>query len=151
MYKITWKLNKGFFNSETGELYSDNYCDYLDDLLSNHKKNKPFYSFKDLCEIFNYKPRKKKLKHQLNKEIIKSRANILDVAKDYIKDLKIRGQKFNICCPFHPDTKPSMSINVQKNVWYCHTEGRGGDIISFVQELEQCSFNEALNILEKYV
>lgn len=47
-------------------------------------------------------------------------------------------------CPLHSETKPSFWIHPQKQVFYCHGCGRGGDIIRLVELLEQVSFPEAV-------
>lgn len=48
-------------------------------------------------------------------------------------------------CPFHDDTKPSLSVNVADNVFHCFGGGCGarGDVIDFVARAEQCSKQEA--------
>ena len=47
-----------------------------------------------------------------------------------------------ISCPFHSgDHTPSMKI--YKKDYHCHSCGANGDIFSFVQGMENCSFKEA--------
>jgi DNA primase len=36
-------------------------------------------------------------------------------------------------CPLHEETHPSFYVNAQKNLFYCHGCGRGGDLIRFVE------------------
>ncbi|AII28837.1 putative DNA primase [Propionibacterium phage PHL064M02] len=43
----------------------------------------------------------------------------------------------HILCPFHDDHQPSMSINLTKGVWYCHTCGVGGGLAKLQQRLEE--------------
>ncbi|AGI12932.1 putative DNA primase [Propionibacterium phage PHL112N00] len=43
----------------------------------------------------------------------------------------------HILCPFHDDHQPSMSINLDKGVWYCHTCGVGGGLAQLQQRLEE--------------
>ena len=43
----------------------------------------------------------------------------------------------HILCPFHDDHQPSMSINLDKGVWYCHTCGIGGGLHKLQQRLEK--------------
>lgn len=51
-----------------------------------------------------------------------------------------------IHCPFHNgDRTPSCKI--YKNDYHCHACGANGDIFSFVQGMENCSFKEAFKIL----
>ena len=78
----------------------------------------------------------------MNVEDIKSKYSMADILSRY--NLKIiRG----FCkCPFHKgDRTPSMKI--YKNSFYCFGCGVGGDIITFVQQIENVSFEEACKII----
>ncbi len=52
-------------------------------------------------------------------------------------------------CPFHDDKTPSMSVNTEKNVYYCHGCGAKGDAVTFVKEFDRCSIKEALKAVGK--
>ncbi|MBU0637425.1 MAG: DNA primase [Planctomycetes bacterium] len=60
-----------------------------------------------------------------------------------------RGKEFIGLCPFHPDHKPSMSVNPTKQIFKCWSCGAGGDVIKFVQLRERVDFREALSVLAK--
>ncbi|MGI9253111.1 MAG: CHC2 zinc finger domain-containing protein [Thermomicrobiales bacterium] len=49
------------------------------------------------------------------------------------------GRQWTMCCPLpgHDDARPSFTVSPEKQVWYCHGCHRGGDVITFVQELYQ--------------
>jgi len=47
------------------------------------------------------------------------------------------GKGYAGLCPFHEDHQPSLSINIEKNLWQCFGCGKGGDVISFVQEFDK--------------
>ena len=58
-------------------------------------------------------------------------------------------EKFNdnrhiACCPFHHDHTPSFSFSKDKPLWYCHTEGEGGDWIKYLMKRYGLTFQEAL-------
>lgn len=53
----------------------------------------------------------------------------------------IKTKKHNISCPFHKDKRPSMKI--YKDGYTCFSCGRHGDVFTFVQEMEHCSFKDA--------
>lgn len=42
-------------------------------------------------------------------------------------------EEFSICCPFHDDRSPSLSINVRKGVWICHAGCGGGTLRQFLE------------------
>jgi len=56
--------------------------------------------------------------------------------------------RLEYCCPFedHRDSTPSFKV-YNDNSWYCFGCNRGGDIIKFIQEISQSSFQEAVEYL----
>jgi DNA primase len=55
-----------------------------------------------------------------------------------------RGKNHFAHCPFHEDKTPSFSVNSDKQMFYCFSCGRGGNIYSFLQEIEGLNFPEAV-------
>jgi len=58
-----------------------------------------------------------------------------------------RGTRHVACCPFHAEKTPSFYIDDRKGLFHCFGCGKGGDLIHFVQEIEQMDFPEALSFL----
>ncbi len=83
-------------------------------------------------------------------EQIRQVANIVEVISDFIS-LKKRGTNWMACCPFHGERTPSFAVSPTKNIFKCFGCSKGGDSISFVMEIESCSYTEALRYLaQKY-
>lgn len=77
---------------------------------------------------------------------IKEKLSIVDVVSSYIK-LDRAGIYFKAKCPFHNERTPSFMISPARNNYHCFGCGKGGDIFSFVQEIEGLDFPSALRLL----
>ncbi|MDE5651638.1 MAG: DNA primase, partial [Ureaplasma sp.] len=76
--------------------------------------------------------------------------NIVDVIKNYLQLFK-KGNNYLAICPFHGDTKPSLTINPQKNIFKCFACSTGGDAIKFVMLYKNLNYQQALlEIAEKF-
>jgi hypothetical protein len=62
-------------------------------------------------------------------------------------DLKPSGSEFRGLCPFHEDHHPSLSVNPEKQRWFCHPCQKGGDVIAFVRERDGLGFPDAVREL----
>ncbi len=80
---------------------------------------------------------------------IKERADIVEIVQQHVA-LRQSGQNFVGRCPFHSEKTPSFSVNPQKGLWRCFGAcGTGGDVIDFVQRVENLSFPEAAEKLAR--
>jgi DNA primase len=61
--------------------------------------------------------------------------------------LQKRGSRFWALCPFHTEKTPSFCVTPEKGVYYCFGCQRGGDLFSFVMDIEKLTFPEALRFL----
>lgn len=50
-------------------------------------------------------------------------------------------------CPFHDEKSPSFQVDPQKGFWHCFGCSQGGDVIDFVQKIDNLSFAEAVEKL----
>lgn len=79
-------------------------------------------------------------------ERIKEHLPLVDLVGHYVKlESSQRGHK--ACCPFHQEKTPSFHVSTDRNMYYCFGCGRGGDIITFIQEIEGLDFQGALKLL----
>lgn len=79
-------------------------------------------------------------------EEIKSRIDIVDLIREYM-EVKAVGANFQALCPFHREKTPSFVVSPEKQIWHCFGCGKGGDIFSFVMEMDKLNFREALELL----
>jgi DNA primase len=81
-------------------------------------------------------------------EDIKSRISIEDVVSEYVQ-LKRAGRNFKGMSPFTTERTPSFIVSPEKAIWHDFSSGKGGDVFTFVQEMEGVDFKTALEILAR--
>src|SRR5712664_2204528 len=79
-------------------------------------------------------------------ERVKQQADIVRVVGEYVR-LKKSGQNFTGLCPFHSEKTPSFAVHPVKQIYHCFGCGVGGDVFSFVREMEKCEFPEAVRVV----
>ncbi len=77
---------------------------------------------------------------------IKSRLDIVEIIRSYVQ-VKAVGANFQALCPFHREKSPSFVISPEKQIWHCFGCGKGGDVFSFIEEMEGIGFVEAMRLL----
>jgi DNA primase len=81
---------------------------------------------------------------------LKSRADIYNIISDYVK-LKKSGKNYSGLCPFHKEKTPSFSVDPSKQLYHCFGCGEGGDVINFIEKIENMDFIEAVEFIAKKV
>ena len=82
------------------------------------------------------------------KEEVRSRLNIEDVVGEYVQ-LKRAGRNFKGLSPFSGEKSPSFFVSPEKGIWHDFSSNKGGDVFSFVMEVEGVDFREALELLAR--
>ncbi len=77
---------------------------------------------------------------------IKSRLSVEDVVGQYV-ELKRAGRNLKGHSPWGVDKTPSFMVSPEKGIWHDFSAGKGGDIFTFIMEVEGVSFKEALEKL----
>ncbi|MFD1781263.1 DNA primase [Fredinandcohnia salidurans] len=82
-------------------------------------------------------------------EKIRISVDIVDVVSEYVQ-LKKQGRNYFGLCPFHGENTPSFSVSPDKQIFHCFGCGAGGNVFSFLMDLEGYSFAEAaINLANK--
>jgi DNA primase len=77
---------------------------------------------------------------------VKQQADIVRVIGEYVR-LKKTGKDFSGLCPFHQEKTASFTVSPIKQIFYCFGCGKGGDVFSFVMNVERCEFPDAIRIV----
>ena len=82
------------------------------------------------------------------KEEIKSRLPVEDVVGRYV-ELKRTGRSLKGRSPWGVDKTPSFMVSPEKGIWHDFSANKGGDIFTFIMEVEGVTFKEALEKLAR--
>lgn len=77
----------------------------------------------------------------------KENIDIVEIISRYI-NLKRRGTKWVGLCPIHTEKTPSFHVDAKRQAYKCFGCGKSGDVINFIQEVENISFVEAIKKLK---
>ncbi|SDH48264.1 DNA primase [Alteribacillus persepolensis] len=79
---------------------------------------------------------------------IRQSLDIVDIISEYMQ-LKKQGKHYTGLCPFHGEKTPSFSVTPDKQLYHCFGCGAGGNVFTFVMEMESITFVEAASTLAK--
>lgn len=77
---------------------------------------------------------------------LRMRNDIESVISGYV-NLKRRGSTLVGLCPFHNEKTPSFTVYNNNGSYYCFGCGAGGDVITFVRQIERLDYVEAVKFL----
>jgi DNA primase len=81
--------------------------------------------------------------------LVRERSAIGEVVGEYLQLRAGGADSLKGLCPFHEEKTPSFNVTPSKGLWYCFSEGEGGDVIKFVQKIDNLGFTEAVERLAK--
>ncbi len=79
-------------------------------------------------------------------EEVRMKNDIVGVISGYVRMQK-KGSNYFGLCPFHNEKSPSFSVSPGKQMYYCFGCGAGGNVITFIMEYENLTFQEAVKML----
>ena len=77
---------------------------------------------------------------------VRDNNDIISLAGNYVQ-LKRAGSTYSCCCPFHSEKTPSCHFYPNTNSFYCFGCHMGGDVITFVKEIEHLDYVDAVKFL----
>ncbi|ABY92605.1 DNA primase [Thermoanaerobacter sp. X514] len=72
--------------------------------------------------------------------------DIIDVISEYV-ELKKAGKEFKGLCPFHREKTPSFMVSQEKQVYHCFGCNASGNVVTFIMDIENLTFKEAIEFL----
>ncbi|OFT57380.1 DNA primase [Corynebacterium sp. HMSC05E07] len=84
-------------------------------------------------------------------QAIRERAPIEEIVGEYVQ-LKPAGyDSLKGLSPFKDEKTPSFHVRPQRGYYHCFSTGKGGDVYSFLMEMEQVSFPEAVEAVAQKI
>lgn len=78
------------------------------------------------------------------------RNDIVDVVNQYV-EIKPRGRGYFGLCPFHNERTASFHVSPERQIYHCFGCGEGGNVVSFIMNLERIEFVEAMKLLAERI
>jgi len=78
---------------------------------------------------------------------VRERSRIEDVVSSYVTLRRAGAGSLTGLCPFHEEKTPSFHVNPARGFYHCFGCGEGGDVIAFVQKINNVGFTEAVEFL----
>ncbi len=79
---------------------------------------------------------------------VRQAADIVDIISDYLT-LQPAGRNYKALSPFTKEKTPSFVVSPDKQIYKCFSTGKGGNVFSFIMEMEKVSFPEAIELVAK--
>jgi DNA primase len=83
--------------------------------------------------------------------LVRERSAIDEVVGEYLQLRGAGGGSVKGLCPFHDEKTPSFNVTPARGLWYCFSCNEGGDVIKFVQKIDNLGFTEAVERLANRV
>jgi DNA primase len=74
---------------------------------------------------------------------VREKSPVADVIGEHVQLRNAGGGNLKGLCPFHDEKSPSLSVSPAKGLFHCFGCGVGGDVIRFVERIENLGFTEA--------
>jgi len=79
--------------------------------------------------------------------LVREQSPIAEVIGEYLQLRNAGGGSLKGLCPFHDEKTPSFNVTPARGLWYCFSCADGGDVIRFVEKVDNLSFPEAVERL----
>ena len=79
--------------------------------------------------------------------LVRERSRIDEIVGEHLQLKNAGGGSMKGLCPFHDEKSPSFQVTPSRGLYHCFGCGVGGDVISFIQQIDHLTFSEAVELL----
>ncbi len=79
-------------------------------------------------------------------EAVRAQTDIVEIVSEYVR-LSKSGRQFRGLCPFHPEKTPSFYVDPAKQLYHCFGCGEGGNVFTFLTQMEKAEFSDIVEQL----
>jgi DNA primase len=79
--------------------------------------------------------------------LVRERSKIDEIVGEHLQLKRAGGGSLKGLCPFHDEKSPSFQVTPSRGLWHCFGCGMGGDVISFIQQIDHLTFSEGVELL----
>ena len=79
---------------------------------------------------------------------VRAATNLIDLVAG-VTTVKRQGRAHVAVCPFHQEKSASLSLDPARGLYHCFGCGKGGDVVTFIQDTQGLDFNEAIELLAR--
>ena len=83
------------------------------------------------------------------KEQVRDAVDMVDLVQTRVELSRKGADSYFGRCPFHDDRNPSLAVYTETNTFHCFGCFKHGDVITFLREIEQLGFGQALDALDQ--
>ena len=83
----------------------------------------------------------------MSKEEVRQKLDLAEFIGEYVQLKPVGHGRMKGLCPFHKEKSPSFQVDTQRGLFHCFGCKAGGDAFSFLQQIENIPFSEALERL----
>ena len=84
-------------------------------------------------------------------QAIRERAAIDEIVGEYVQLKSAGHDSLKGLSPFKDEKTPSFHVRPQRGYYHCFSSGKGGDVFSFLMEMEQLTFPEAVEAVAEKI
>lgn len=147
---LEWKVERGHCDPLTCRPYPDEECDRREREAADRSREEREWTPHYFRRLFGIRTTHSRQGAKgADKDEVRGRVDVAAMLDRYGVPHRIVGDTITFICQSHNDTRPSASFSKSKRVFFCHVCGDKGDVFSWIMNVENCPFPQAVDILSR--